>query len=115
MRRLGLERQIKQELQALSWKRQRLLQGTTSQLQQSFAYVEMLRQKLATLDPKAVLKRGYAVVRQENGIIARCAADLTEGDRLLVELNDGEIQVRVTEIKNTRALRDKDCNDHEIG
>ncbi|MDJ0773919.1 MAG: exodeoxyribonuclease VII large subunit [Mastigocoleus sp. MO_167.B18] len=115
LRRLGLERQTEQELQALSWKRQRLLQGTTSQLQQSFAYVEMLRQKLVTLDPKAVLKRGYAVVRQENGIIARCAADLTEGDRLLVELNDGEIQVRVTEIKNTRALRDKDCNDHEIG
>ena len=114
LRRLRLDRQIEQEFKALSWRRQRLLQSITLQLQQSSGHVEMLKQKLTTLDPKAVLKRGYAVVRQENGIIARCAADLTEGDRLLVELNDGEIQVQVTEIKSTRALRDKDSNDDEI-
>ena len=67
LRRLGLDRKVEQELQILNWKRRRLLQGTTLQLQQSSGHVEMLKQKLATLDPKAVLKRGYAVVRQENG------------------------------------------------
>lgn len=111
LRRLRLDRQIEQEVKALNWKRRRLLQGTNLQLQESSGHVEMLRQKLATLDPKAVLKRGYAVVRQENGIIARSAADLTQGDRLLVELNEGEIQVQVTEIKTAKVSRHKDCDD----
>ena len=111
LRRLGLDRKVEQELQTLNWKRRRLLQGTTLQLQQSSGHIEMLRQKLATLDPKAVLKRGYAVVRQENGTIARCANDLTQGDRLLVQLNQGEIQVQVTQIKNTKVPRHKDCDD----
>ncbi|MDJ0677574.1 MAG: exodeoxyribonuclease VII large subunit [Calothrix sp. MO_167.B42] len=101
LRLLGLDRQIGQEMQALTWKRQKLLQATTLKLQQSSGHVEILRHKLATLDPRAVLKRGYAVVRQENGIIIRSAADLTQGDRLLVQLNRGEIQVQVTEINNT--------------
>lgn len=111
LRRLGLDGKVEQELQTLNWKRRRLLQGTTLQLQQCSGHVEMLKQKLATLDPKAVLKRGYAVVRQENGTIARSANDLTQGDRLLVQLNQGEIQVQVTQIKNTKVPRRKDCDD----
>lgn len=100
LRRLRLERFVQQEAQALNWKHQQLVQATTTQLQQAAQYVEMLRQKLATLDPKAVLQRGYAVVRLESGAIARSAAGLEVGDELLVQLGQGEVKVKVKEVKD---------------
>ncbi|MBD2446288.1 exodeoxyribonuclease VII large subunit [Nostoc sp. FACHB-152] len=98
MQRLGLDRQVKQEMQKLGWKRQQLVQITNRRSQQATQHLEMLRQKLATLDPKGVLQRGYAVVRQENGAIARAANDLTVGQELLVQLGQGEVKVKVTEV-----------------
>ena len=100
LRRLRLDRQVQQEMQALSWKRQRVVQATTRQLQQATQHVEVLRQKLATLDPKAVLQRGYAVVRQENGAIARSAKELAVGQELWVQLSEGEVKVEVMEVKD---------------
>ncbi|WP_017317265.1 exodeoxyribonuclease VII large subunit [Mastigocladopsis repens] len=98
LRRIRLDRQVQQEMQELSWKRQQLVRATTTKLQHATQHVEMLRQKLATLDPKAVLQRGYAVVRQQNGAIARSAAELTVGEELLVQLGQGEVKVKVTEV-----------------
>ena len=100
LRRLRLDRQVQQEMQALSWKRQRVVQATTRQLQQATQHVEVLRQKLATLDPKAVLQRGYAVVRQENGAIARSVEELAVGQELWVQLSEGEVKVEVIEVKD---------------
>jgi len=97
-RRLGLDRKLQQEVDKLSWKRQRLIQTTTGRLQQASQHLEMLRQKLAGLDPKAVLQRGYAVVRQENGAIARSSEELAVGEKLIVQLGQGEIKVEIMEI-----------------
>jgi exodeoxyribonuclease VII large subunit len=57
-----------------------------------------LRQKLATLDPESVLKRGYAVVRQSNGTIARSTKTLSLGEELQLQLGQGQVKVTVTEI-----------------
>jgi exodeoxyribonuclease VII large subunit len=57
-----------------------------------------LRQQLATLDPENVLKRGYAVVRTENGMIARSTANLVTGQELQIQLGEGQIKVKVTKI-----------------
>lgn len=100
LRRLRLDRQVQQETQQLAWKRQQLVQVTMGRSQQATQHLEMLRQKLASLDPKAVLQRGYAVVRQEDGAIARSAAELAVGQDLLIQLAQGEVKVKVTEVKN---------------
>lgn len=100
LQHLRLDRQVQQEKQRLAWKRQQLVQVTKRRSQQASQHLEMLRQKLATLDPKAVLQRGYAVVRQENGAIARTAADLAVGDELLIQLGQGEVKVKVEEVKD---------------
>jgi exodeoxyribonuclease VII large subunit len=100
LRHLRLDRQVKQEVEKLAWKRQQLIQATTRRSQQASQHLEMLKQKLATLDPKAVLQRGYAVVRQENGAIARSIAELAIGDELLIQLGQGEAKVKVTEVKD---------------
>jgi exodeoxyribonuclease VII large subunit len=92
---LRLDREIQREIQFLDWKKQQLIQVTQQRSQTARQHCHLLEQKLASLDPHAVLKRGYAVVRQENGAIARSAAELAPGQELLVQLSQGEIQVRV--------------------
>jgi exodeoxyribonuclease VII large subunit len=99
LRRLRLDRQVEQETNKLSWKRQQLIQITTGKVQQATQHLEMLRQKLASIDPQAVLQRGYAVVRQEQGDIVRTASDLTTGQDLLIQLAQGEVKVKVVEVK----------------
>jgi exodeoxyribonuclease VII large subunit len=61
----------------------------------------LLKQKLVTLDPQAVLQRGYAVVRQENGAIARSAAEFAPGQALQIQLGQGQLKVKITEVLNT--------------
>jgi len=99
LRRLRLDKQIQQSLQSLSWRRQQLLQVTTQRFQRAFQHCQLLEQKLATLDPQAVIKRGYAVVRQENGAIARSAAELAPGQELSIQLGQGQLKVQITEIQ----------------
>jgi len=98
LRKLRLDRKLQQEHQRLYWMQQRLIQGSTIQIQQATQHCELLQQKLATLDPQAVLKRGYAVVRQENGAIARSTVDLTLGQTLHLQLGQGQLNVKITEI-----------------
>jgi len=98
IRRLPLSLKLQQEEQAIAWKRQQLLQATSRHLQQATQHCQMLRQKLATLDPESVLQRGYAVVRSADGTIARSAANLVPGQVLQIQLGQGQIKVKVTKI-----------------
>ncbi|MBD2346235.1 exodeoxyribonuclease VII large subunit [Anabaena subtropica] len=101
LRNLRLDRHLQQEAQKLTWQRQQLLQLMLGRSQQAKQHLELLRQKLISLDPKAVLQRGYAVVRQENGAIARNAIQLTVDQELLIQLAQGEVKVKVIEVKNS--------------
>jgi len=98
LRRLPLDRQLRQEQKAIAQKRQQLIQCTSRRLSQATQHCEFLRQKLATLDPENVLKRGYAVVRSPNGSIARSAANLAPGQELQIQLGEGQVKVTVTEL-----------------
>ena len=102
LRRYQLDKQVEREIQALAWKREKLLQVTSSKSQQAKQHLELLRQKLITLNPRAVLQRGYAVVRQENGSIARNAGELEVGEELLINLSQGAALVKVIEIEGSR-------------
>lgn len=98
LRRLRLDQQIQKEMQSMSWRRQQLVQATTQRFGQATQHCQMLQQKLATLDPKAVLKRGYAVVRQEDGAIARSSTSLSPGQELSIQLGQGRVKVKIKEI-----------------
>jgi len=98
IRRIHLDRQIRQQGQAIAWMRQRLTQSTLQPLQEATQHCELLRQKLSALDPAAVLRRGYALVRQADGTVARSAAELTPGQELTVQLAQGQLQVTVKEV-----------------
>ena len=98
LQQLKLDRKLAHEAQVLGWMRQRLIQRNGDQLQQAIQHTQLLQQKLNTLDPQAVLKRGYAVVRSVNGNIVRSADTLAVGQDLLIQLAEGQATVTVKEI-----------------
>ncbi len=103
--RLHLDHRLRQQAQVLAWMRQRLIGSTTQQFQQATQHCRLLRQKLLTLDPRAVLKRGYAVVWDDQGSITRSAADLQPAQPLTIQLAQGQVRVSVTEILNQGDLK----------
>lgn len=105
LQRLHIDRQIRQEHQSMTWLRQRLIQATHQQLQQATQHCRLLKQKLISLDPEAVLKRGYAVVRHADGAIVRSTDGLSPGQELTLQLAQGQAQVIVTQVPETDAAR----------
>lgn len=83
-----------QEARALTLMRSRLLQLP----QKAEQTCDLLRQKLAALNPHGVLKRGYAIAKTETGAIARSTADLSLNQELIIQLGAGQIKVKITEI-----------------
>ncbi len=57
--------------------------------------LDALQARLALLDPRAVLARGYAWLRRADGGLLKDVAAAREGEELSVELRDGELDVRV--------------------
>jgi exodeoxyribonuclease VII large subunit len=51
--------------------------------------------RLAALDPRAVLSRGYAIVRRADGAVVLSPAQVAAGERLEVQVRDGELRVDV--------------------
>ncbi len=96
--KLRLDRKLQQERQMLHWMRQRLIQGSALRIQQATQQCQALQQKLASLDPEAVLKRGYAVLRQTDGTIVRAAEGVEVGQRLNVQLGQGQLTVEVKDM-----------------
>lgn len=53
------------------------------------------RAAMEGLGPMATLRRGYAIVRKEDGVLVRSAGQVEEGDRLKVQVADGEFEAKV--------------------
>lgn len=61
--------------------------------------LESLASRLGSLDPEAVLERGYCMVREhDTGTFLRSVADVRRGARVDVRLRDGELEAEVLEV-----------------
>lgn len=95
----SLKNRLSEEFEQLEYLKTRLKRfpETSRQLIQATAKCHLLQQKLIALDPKAVLQRGYAVVRQDNQII-RSTEQVKPEQTLSIQLNQGSLKVKVVEI-----------------
>lgn len=98
LQRLQIDRTLQQHQQTTTWLRQRLVQATQQTYQQADQQCQHLQQRLQTLDPQAVLTRGYAVVRQETGEIVRTTRSLTPTQNVVIQLATGQVRATITEI-----------------
>jgi Exodeoxyribonuclease VII large subunit (EC 3.1.11.6) len=78
----------------------RLDAGVARQQALSSARLESRQRVLASLSPLAVLDRGYAILRDDEGRILRDATALTPGDRVQARLARGEAELEVRKISH---------------
>ena len=97
LRRLQLDRQLEREATTMRRWRRRLTQAGQQQLHHRMERHQRLQETLVALDPTAVLRRGYALVRTLEGNLVRDAQDVTLSQDLLIQLEQGTVKVRVTE------------------
>ena len=64
-------------------------------LEEAGRTVERQASTLVLVNPRAVLGRGYAIVRNREGVVIRSPGQLAPDDLLDVELAEGEVHVRV--------------------
>jgi exodeoxyribonuclease VII large subunit len=96
----SVKNRFSQEVEQLESLKTRLKRfpETSRQLEKATAKCHLLQQKLAALDPKAVLQRGYAVVREENNQIIRSTEQVKLEQELSIQVNLGILKVKVIEI-----------------
>jgi exodeoxyribonuclease VII large subunit len=82
---------------ARTWSR--LRSETRARVEQRIADCERLGTNLAHLDPSAVLKRGYSVVRDASGLIVRQGLALARGELLDITFDEGGASARVEQAR----------------
>jgi exodeoxyribonuclease VII large subunit len=100
LERVRPDRQLAAERDRLARLRHRLRRAIDVRLQAEIQAQSYRRERLQALDPKSILQRGYAVVRQQNGAIVRQSDRLRLGEELEIQLDRGRIGVRVLEIEH---------------
>jgi exodeoxyribonuclease VII large subunit len=91
--RRGLERERRRVEQA----HDRLARAPKLTVERKRATLEASAGKLATLSPKATLRRGYAIVRTDTGIVTS-SSDVSSGAHVDVTLAEGGFGARVEDI-----------------
>ncbi|MBA3476948.1 MAG: exodeoxyribonuclease VII large subunit [Lautropia sp.] len=81
--------------QRLAGLRDALVRAHRSQLEEATRTAQARAGSLALANPKAILERGYAIVRDAGGKVVRNPLQVTAGERLDVEVAEGAMTVRV--------------------
>jgi exodeoxyribonuclease VII large subunit len=104
LQRVHPERLLNQEVSKVSSYRIRLLQATRYRLRSHQQHQQFLREKLETLDPREVLRRGYAIARTLEGKIIRSATELNLDQTFLLQLENGSLYAKVIPILENCAI-----------
>jgi exodeoxyribonuclease VII large subunit len=97
--KVDLRRTLARDREILTGKRTLLHAAAGKQLQRLRSRLELDMGRIHALSPLAILERGYAVCRSEQGVILRDADRIAPGDRVQVRLAHGELGCRVEQIK----------------
>lgn len=64
------------------------------------ARLQGLEMKISSLNPEAIMMRGFAIVRFEDGTVVKSTHQVSPGDELQVQVQDGDFLVTVDRINN---------------
>lgn len=98
MRYVSPTRRLVTERQRVDEAERRMARALEGRLKLDQAHLKGLAQRLESLNPLAILRRGYAVVTLAgSGKVVLTASQAEAGSDLRVRLSEGEIKARVTE------------------
>ncbi len=92
-------RRVQQWLQRLDELWERLAHGGAARLHRLGERLRSQQQLLASLNPQAILERGYAIARTADGHVLSDAARVADGDALEITLARGSVAARATGTK----------------
>jgi exodeoxyribonuclease VII large subunit len=96
--RIRPNRQIELETERIARLSQRLKLAISGRLQTAHQEQMRLTQRLTAVDPRLVLQRGYALVRDNDEMLIRDRDWLAIGAELSIQFGNGRVKVRVVEI-----------------
>jgi exodeoxyribonuclease VII large subunit len=91
----SVRRMLEAEARKLARTRERLERAPALTVERKRAALEVTAGRLGVLSPLATLKRGYAIVRTDNGALVTSAAQAHDGARVDVKVADGSFGARV--------------------
>ncbi len=77
----------------------RLVAGANRRIERDRGRLDTLAARRRLLDPRAVLRRGFALVRDADGRVIPAAAKIAAGQELSVHLRDGQIRTRAESVE----------------
>lgn len=96
--------------------RQRLKEATRRQHAASSGRLAVARAALRSVDPTAVLQRGFTLTQTAQGRLVRAATDVVVGDELITRTGDGLVRSRVLERLSEQGPREeKDAPTPPVG
>jgi len=98
--KVDLRQTIARNREVLAGKRNRLYSAARTWLQSRRSRLELQVGRIHALSPLAILERGYAICRNEQGVILRATAGVVCGDRVDVMLARGRLGCRVEQVKS---------------
>lgn len=86
--------------QTVDFLRQRLIQTKQESIREKKEKLNLLMEKLSSLNPLAVLQRGYVVCKKSRGKkILKSVKGLKSGDKITVTMFDGEVECLVEKVR----------------
>lgn len=110
---LQLDHQVQTGAQALDHLRERLIRSLQQRLHQVELRHRSLGEQLDALDPRAVLQRGYALIRDPSGAWIR-SPQVAVGTELRIEFSSGQITVVVVDPKEVEPTVRSNIEDQEF-
>jgi exodeoxyribonuclease VII large subunit len=93
---------IEQSVQKLDHFADRSIRSTQDKISRLTARLDNLAVSIETLNPLAILEKGYAVVSDPQGKLIRSIDQVCNGTELRMRLKDGEISSTVSDIKKRK-------------
>lgn len=91
--------ELYRKMQDLDYLTKRLGQATLGQVNSKKSNLILQLSRLDDLSPLATLKRGYAILREPNGLAVKETKRLKAGDRVEVIISDGTVDCTVNRVK----------------
>lgn len=95
LRPVALKRDLHEKTRRLSVAGERLTVSGRRRTAMQRRELDALSARLAALGHESVLRRGYALVRDTDGVLVRAAASVSPGDRVEIEWSDGRKAARL--------------------
>jgi len=102
----GLMQSLQSKQDELKELSERLLRAANDNMSRKKNQLAMAASGLDKLSPLKVLKRGYAVVRNESGVI-RSVKQVSPGDKVQLILADGELRVKIEDRETEKGGKNK--------